>query len=177
MTVLVGKFRDFFSDLFLNLELMFTRTPKSEIEMKPMPTPIQESPAPMQGVMPLVSSAPKVIGAAQLMNIQAKAVAEKKEKAKNAKLPYGLKHLHLSTKGRLYFYDQMATLVGSGVPLIDSLSLIQAQEKNKNIKRLYVEMIHDINAGLSLAEAMEMFRTSSQKCNPPWWKLPKLPEI
>jgi len=51
----------------------------------------------------------------------------------------------------------MATLVGSGVPLIDSLSLMQAQEKNKNVKKLYAEMIHEINAGLSLAEAMAAF--------------------
>lgn len=95
--------------------------------------------------------------ATQIMDLKTKQMLEKKERIKNTKLPFGLRHLRFSMKDRLTFYDQMATLVSSGVPLIDALSLIQAQEKNKTIKKLYVEMIHSINVGLSLAEAMEFF--------------------
>ena len=92
-----------------------------------------------------------------MMDIRAKKAEEKKELARNARLPAGLKRLRLPKKTRLAFYDEMATLVGSGVPLIDALSLIQAQERNKNIKKLYSEMIHEINGGMSLAESMQLF--------------------
>lgn len=110
------------------------------------------------GVMKVNTGAPKTEnGASQIMDFRAKKEEEKKERVKNTKLSYGLRHLNLSKKARLAFYDQMSTLVGSGVPLIDSLSLIQAQEKNKNVKKLYAEMIHEINGGLSLAESMEFF--------------------
>lgn len=157
MTALVGKFRDFFSDLWLDIELMFSRKPKEKKEeVKEAPVaPIQEA---TTGVMPVSTGAPQAdSGVSQIMDIRTKKAEEKKERVKNTRLSFGLKHLKLSKKARLAFYDQMATLVGSGVPLIDSLSLIQAQEKNKNVKKLYAEMIHEINGGLSLAESMEFF--------------------
>lgn len=131
MSAFVGKFRDFFSDLMLNIELIFTKKHEPEV---------------------VASNTPKASMAQQY-----KAAAEKKQALKSASLPGHLKRVRLSNKQRLAFYDEMATLVGSGVPLIDSLSLIQAQERNKSIKALYLEMIREINAGLSLADAMEMF--------------------
>ena len=51
----------------------------------------------------------------------------------------------------------MATLIGSGVTLIDSLSLVQAQSQKKGLKNLYKEMIHDINTGMSMADSMYRF--------------------
>jgi type IV pilus assembly protein PilC len=157
MTALVAKFRDIFSDLWLDIALMFSRKPKAKKEeVKEATTAPAKEAAP--GVMPVATSAPQAdSGMSQIMDIRAKKAEEKQERVKNAKLPFGLKHLKLSKKARLAFYDQMATLVGSGVPLIDSLSLIQAQERNKNVKKLYAEMIHEINGGLSLAESMELF--------------------
>ncbi|MDH5596587.1 MAG: type II secretion system F family protein [Candidatus Peregrinibacteria bacterium] len=154
MTAYVGKIKDAFSDFWLNIELMFSRKPKKSEQPQPA------SPAPQSNAQPGVMPVNPVNGSANgemLISMQSKKADEKKERVKNAKLPFALRHLNLSTKARLYFYDQMATLVGSGVPLIDALSLIQAQEKNKTVKLLYAEMIHDINAGLSLAEAMEKF--------------------
>ena len=144
MTAIAGKIRDIFSDLILNIELMFSRKPKEDM------MPAQEAPA-------VQSAVPHTDGEMQIMDMQEKAVQEKKERLQSTNIPSSLKHLRLPVKIRLHFYDQMATLVGAGVPLIDSLSLIQAQEKNKNIKKLYAEMIHEINAGMSLAESMEMF--------------------
>ncbi len=73
------------------------------------------------------------------------------------KLPLSLKLTSLSHRDRLYFFDQMATLVGSGVNLIDSLSLLQAQAKAKGHKRLYAEIIHRINGGMTLADTMSLF--------------------
>ncbi len=80
-----------------------------------------------------------------------------KAEDKPAKLSWGLRLLRMSNKERLFFFDQMATLLGSGVPLIESLSIVQATTKHKGLKKLYAEMIHHINAGMSLAAAMELF--------------------
>ena len=154
MTAIAGKIRDFFSDLMLNIELMFSHKPKEDM------TPAQENSAvrsDVSGVIPVTDTVPHTDGEMQIMDMQEKAVQEKKERLQSTNISSSLKHLRLPVKTRLHFYDQMATLVGAGVPLIDSLSLIQAQEKNKNIKKLYTEMIHEINAGMSLAESMEMF--------------------
>lgn len=92
-----------------------------------------------------------------LVDAHTQEMMEKKERAKNNHLPFGLRHLRFSNKTRLCFYDELGTLVGSGVSLIDALSLIQAQERNKTIKQLYGQLIHDINGGLSLSDSMKFF--------------------
>ena len=142
MTAIAGKIKDFFSDLWFDLELKFSRTPKTK---QPV-TEVSDS--------AVTNAAP---GESRIMDARAKKEEAKKERLKNTKFSFALKHLKLSKKTRLAFYDEMATLVGSGVPLIDALSLIQAQERNKNVKKLYAEMIHEINGGLSLAQSMELF--------------------
>lgn len=96
-------------------------------------------------------------GVNMLVDAQTKKMMEKQERLKNRHFSFWLRHLTFSNKSRLQFYDALGTLVGSGVALIDALSLIQAQERNKTIKELYAHMIHDINAGLSLSESMELF--------------------
>ncbi len=156
MTALVGKITDFFSDIRLDIELMFSRKPKVKKEVQEAPTATVE---PIEsGVIPVATSAPQTAGGVvKIMDMQTKHAKEKKERVKNSKFSFGLRHVNLSKKARLAFYDEMSTLIGSGVPLIDSLSLIQAQERNKNVKKLYAEMIHSINGGLSLSESMELF--------------------
>lgn len=72
-------------------------------------------------------------------------------------LSLSMRLIRLASHDRWYFYDQMAVLVGSGVTLIDSLSLLQAQSKNKSHRKLYVEMIHRINGGMTLADTMALF--------------------
>ncbi len=73
------------------------------------------------------------------------------------KLPLSLRMANMGSRERLFFFDQMSTLVGSGVTLIDSLSLLQAQTKVKNHKRIYADMIHRINGGMTLADSMAQF--------------------
>jgi len=73
------------------------------------------------------------------------------------KVPFYVKLARMGSRERLYFFDQMSTLVGSGVTLIDSLSLLQAQTKVKAHKRIYAEMIHRINGGMTLADTMFLF--------------------
>lgn len=80
-----------------------------------------------------------------------------KEKPTAEKLPLSLKLIGLGSRDQLEFFDQMATLIGSGVNLIDSLSLLQAQTKNKSHRQLYAEMIHRINGGMTLSDTMSLF--------------------
>jgi len=135
MTAFVGKIRNTFSDIMLDIELFFDgifhRSKKPEV----------------QSVQPLVQ--PSVL--------QAKPAKEGQNQATPVKLSFSMKMLRMSTKDRLFFYDQMSTLVGSGVALIDSLSLILAQTKNKGLQNLYKQIIHDVNTGMSLAESMYKF--------------------
>jgi type II secretory pathway component PulF len=85
------------------------------------------------------------------------AVQVKKKVKLPDNIPFSLKFLSFNNRERLFFYDQLETLVGSGVTLIDSLLIIQAQTKKKSHKKLYSEMIHHINGGIGLAETMYLF--------------------
>lgn len=146
----------FFSDLWLKLTHLFKRQKANE---SPLSQNSAQSPQPAAevGVMPVSQETPTSDVQVQMMDAQTKKATEKAERIKNLKLPLALRRLRFTDRQRLMFYDELATLVGSGVTLIDSLSLIQAQEKNKKVKKLYAQMIHEINAGFSLAEAMELF--------------------
>lgn len=84
-------------------------------------------------------------------------VIEKKKAEPAERVPKRLKRMGFSAKQKLFFYDQMSTLIDSGVTLIDSLSIVQAQSKNKKHKQLIAEMIHHINGGMGLAETMYQF--------------------
>lgn len=85
------------------------------------------------------------------------AIQVKKKAKLPDNIPFSLKFLSFNNRERLFFYDQLETLIGSGVTLIDSLLIIQAQTKKKSHKKLYSAMIHHINGGTSLAETMYMF--------------------
>jgi len=110
-----------------------------------------------KGLLSQALAQESVVSQPMMMDEQMQVKMQRQAEKEAVKLPFALRHLHFSSKARLVFYDQLSTLVSSDVPLIDALSLIQAQERNKTIKKLYAQMIHDVNAGLSLAEAMERF--------------------
>ena len=85
------------------------------------------------------------------------AVIEKSNTKSLESLPFSIKFLRITNRERLFFFDQMETLIGSGVTLIDSLLIIQAQTKKNGLKKFYGEMIHRINSGMGLAETMYLF--------------------
>jgi len=132
MSVFVYKIRNIFSDLWLEVELFFGKLlHKNTVDLD---------------VEPVVPIPPVEI-----------THAIDQDKHQEVKLPLALKMLRMSAKDRLHFYDELATMVESGVTLIDSLSIIQAQTKTKGHKKLYADMIHHINSGMSLAEVMYIF--------------------
>lgn len=135
MSAFVLKIRDTFSDFWLELELFFG---KMFHRSKPL----------VEG-----RTAEKVAPKAEV-KVETKVETKEKEPAK---LSFSLRMLRMSNKERLFFFDQLSTLVTAGVPLIESLSLVQAQTKAKSLKKLYGEMIHHVNAGMTLANAMALF--------------------
>ncbi len=149
MTAIARKIRDSFSDFWLDIELIFDRfLPKKRVHPKKindLPKKREES----DNVLRLKIEAPVI----------AKPIAKvvKKEVVKKNKMPFAIKMLRLSKKERLFFYDELSTLVTSGITLIDSLTLIKHQSSNKTLKRLYTEMIYHINSGLGLAETMAIY--------------------
>ena len=147
MSALVNKIRHGFSDLWLDIELFFGKKGKNKA-----PSNVQEI-----KTDPETSSAPAAKPTAESKGKKVGTVVKEEKVKPLEKMPLSLKLLRLSSKERLFFYDQMATLAGSGVTLIDSLSIIQAQTKKKSLKKLYGEMIHHINAGMGLAETMFLF--------------------
>ncbi|MBN2086951.1 type II secretion system F family protein [Candidatus Peregrinibacteria bacterium] len=138
MSAFVSKIGDTFSDIWFEIELFFGKIFKRKAKKNPV---VSDS---------HISSTSAGTDASY-------SGTSEKENENVEKMPFGLRMLRMGFKDRLFFYDQMSTLIGSGVTLIESLSLVQAQTQSKNLKKLYKEIIHDINTGMSLADSMYRF--------------------
>lgn len=63
----------------------------------------------------------------------------------------------LSTKALAILTRQIATLVGAGIPLVESLSALSDQLDNLVTKRMIVTVRESVEAGTSLAKALERY--------------------
>jgi len=61
------------------------------------------------------------------------------------------------TKEKVLFSRQLSTLINSGLPLTQSLNIVREQTKQKTLKDIIAKIITDIEAGSSLAVAMEKY--------------------
>lgn len=149
MTALAGKFHDAFTDFMLEAELLWDRFFKrKQPELTKPDDPV---------AAPSVPVSVPVVSAPALTTPVAVAPEKSKQKPKTEKQPLSLRLLRLSARGRLDFFDQLATLIGSGVTLIDSLNVIRAQTKHAGMKKLYSEMVHHVNSGMGMAQSMRLF--------------------
>jgi len=55
------------------------------------------------------------------------------------------------------FTRQLSTLLGAGMPLVPSLSILMQQEKNPLLKKSLAQIREQVNEGKSLTEAMAEF--------------------
>lgn len=204
MSALVSKIRHSFSDLWLEIDLFFSKLKRKKktgvISKSDLPTPKEDAtselhpaapatetapapPLPKDKESPLAvttastgppatapaekpeeSAIPSVEEAKKTAQVKkettttaiGKVLKKKKEKT-SEKTPVGFRFLRLSARERMFYYDQMATLVDSGVTLIDALAIVKAQSKSKSLRKLYGTMIHHINGGMGLAETMYLF--------------------
>lgn len=59
----------------------------------------------------------------------------------------------VSTKDRIVFIRQLATLINAGLPLAQSLRTVQDQTENKKLKSVVQDVISSIESGKSLSES------------------------
>lgn len=63
----------------------------------------------------------------------------------------------ISTKEKVIFTRQMATLINAGLPLVQSLNTIEEQTSNKALKGIIGQIVGDVNGGSSLAKAFSKY--------------------
>ncbi len=68
------------------------------------------------------------------------------------------KFLNLKTVQKIIFARQLALMLRSGISIIDSLSFIKKQTKNKTFKYILDSIVTDLEKGSSLANALKKFQ-------------------
>lgn len=75
---------------------------------------------------------------------------------KSEKSGIGLRN-RVPTKQRVIFSRQLSTLINAGLPLLQSLSTVQKQTKQKTLQAIITKIMTDVEAGSSLAVAMQKY--------------------
>lgn len=65
----------------------------------------------------------------------------------------------ISNKNKAFFFEQLSVLVINGLTLLDSLSLVIRQIKNKRFKKIILETINNIKNGKSLFSSLSKYDT------------------
>ncbi|HEY7470733.1 MAG TPA: type II secretion system F family protein [Gemmatimonadota bacterium] len=78
-------------------------------------------------------------------------VVSVKEKPKELKLSIGRK---VKTKDLVLFTRQFATMINAGLPLVQSLDILAAQQPNKKAAEKIRAVLSDVESGSTLADAM-----------------------
>lgn len=53
------------------------------------------------------------------------------------------------------FSRQLATMIESGIPLVQSFDIVAKGQTNKRLKELIEQIKHDVETGLTLCEALK----------------------
>jgi type IV pilus assembly protein PilC len=72
------------------------------------------------------------------------------------KVGAGFRH-KVKNKDKVIFSRQLSTLMNAGLPLIQSLNIVMQQTKQDSLKAVISKVINDIEAGSSLAVALEKY--------------------
>ena len=60
----------------------------------------------------------------------------------------------IKTKDLIFFITQLSTYIKAGIPLVDSLKILERQYKNKNYKKIFKSVIYDLTMGENFSEAL-----------------------
>ena len=60
----------------------------------------------------------------------------------------------ISTRDIVIFTRQFATMINSGLPLVQSLDILARQSENKALRKVIEQTLYDVEAGQTLADAM-----------------------
>lgn len=80
----------------------------------------------------------------------------KLEESKEEKLPFWKKP-SLAFEDKLLMASHLSTMVGAGLTLTESLDILLDQTKSANNRAMYQDMIHRINAGQTLSDALAQY--------------------
>jgi type IV pilus assembly protein PilC len=72
-------------------------------------------------------------------------------KAKEINITFGT---GIKTREVVIFTRQFATMINSGLPLVQSLTILAEQTENKNFQAIISAVLNDIQAGMTLADGM-----------------------
>jgi len=100
-----------------------------------------------------IIDAPDIRSASDRLRAQKLIVLEISEGEKESFLRSLLK-AKVKTKDLCIFSRQLATLVTSGIPIVQGLSILQEQVTNSTFKKIISKVKEDIEAGISIADAM-----------------------
>lgn len=64
----------------------------------------------------------------------------------------------VSTHDIVVFTRQFATMINAGLPLVQSLDILARQSDNKELRKVVEEVLHDVEAGNTLADSMRKHR-------------------
>jgi type IV pilus assembly protein PilC len=73
-------------------------------------------------------------------------------KAKDINITFGT---GIKTREVVIFTRQFATMINSGLPLVQSLTILAEQTENKNFQKIITQVLNDIQAGQTLADSMK----------------------
>src|SRR5512142_1827023 len=73
------------------------------------------------------------------------------KKAAGMKLSFGT---GIATRDIVIFTRQFATMINSGLPLVQSLDILAKQSENKALQKVIEQVLYDVEAGKTLADAM-----------------------
>ena len=57
-------------------------------------------------------------------------------------------------KNLVFFLTQLSTYIKSGIPLTDSIAILENQTKNKKQKKLFKRILYELNTGIAFSEAL-----------------------
>jgi type IV pilus assembly protein PilC len=72
-------------------------------------------------------------------------------KAKDINITFGT---GIKTREVVIFTRQFATMINSGLPLVQSLTILAEQTENKAFAKIITEVLNDIQSGQTLADSM-----------------------
>lgn len=81
-----------------------------------------------------------------------------REKPKQFQIQFGT---GIATRDIVIFTRQFATMINSGLPLVQSLDILGEQTENQALAKVLGEVLYDVESGHTLADAMGRHPRSS----------------
>lgn len=65
-----------------------------------------------------------------------------------------MNNTRIKTKDLIFFITQLSTYIKAGIPLVESLRILERQYKNKSYKKIFKAVIYDLTMGENFSEAL-----------------------